>query len=343
MSTLTVNLDKRSYQITVGNSILTRANEILNLNRRVFIVTDTGVPSEYAEKIKNSSKDAVIFTVNQGEASKSIAVLEDLLCAMLDFGLTRRDCAVAVGGGVVGDLTGLAASLYMRGVDFYNIPTTLLSQVDSSIGGKTAINFKGIKNIVGTFYQPKHVLIDTDTLKTLPKRLISAGLAEALKMALTFDASLFKVFEDEEIGEKNIEKIILSSLKIKKTVVEKDEKELGLRKVLNFGHTLGHGIEAMQNEAEEALYHGECVALGMLSMCSPDIRERLIPIYKKIALPTKIDTDIEKALSFAAYDKKREGGLIDVIYVDKVGTYEIKKYNFEDFSYLVRKNVTTLI
>ena len=343
MNTLTVNLGERSYQITVGSSLLSCVNKILNLNRRVFIVTDSGVPKEYAEKIKNQSLEAMIFTVNQGETSKSLNILEELLCAMLKFGLTRRDCAVAVGGGVVGDLTGLAASLYMRGIDFYNVPTTLLSQVDSSIGGKTAINFSGIKNIIGTFYQPKHVLIDTDTLKTLPKRLIGAGLAESLKMALTFDSALFEVFEQSQIDEENIEKIILGSLKIKKAVVEEDEKESGLRKVLNFGHTFGHGIEALQSEAENPLFHGECIALGILPMSSPEIRKRLIPIYEKIGLPTKLNTDIEKALVFSAYDKKRDGGFIDVIFVNKIGSFEIKKCTFEEFSSLVCANAEILI
>ena len=180
MKTLNLNLGERSYDITVGNGILDRASEFMNLNRKVFILTDVGVPREYSEKILAAAKEAVIFTASEGEGTKSLATLGKVLEVMLEFDMSRSDCVVAVGGGVIGDLAGFAASMYMRGIDFYNVPTTLLSQVDSSIGGKTAVNLGGIKNIIGAFYQPKHVLIDTETLKTLPKRQISAGLAESV-------------------------------------------------------------------------------------------------------------------------------------------------------------------
>lgn len=333
MNTLKLNLGERSYDITVGCGVLDRADELMNLNRKVFILTDSGVPKEYAEKIMEKSKEAVIFTAAEGEGTKSIATLTKVLEVMLDFDMSRSDCVVAVGGGVVGDLAGFAASMYMRGVDFYNVPTTLLSQVDSSIGGKTAVNLGGVKNIVGAFYQPKHVLIDTDTLRTLPERQISAGLAEAVKMSLTSDGELFSIFENERNFD--IEEIIIRSLMIKRSVVECDEREGGLRKILNFGHTLGHGIEAEENM--HGLYHGECVALGMIPMCSKEVKARLIPVLKKLNLPTSYDGDIEKALSFVIHDKKCRDGLIEAVFVDTVGSFRIEKLSIADFSNIVKE------
>ena len=338
MTTLKLDFGDRGYDITVGSGIIDKASEYMNLNRKVFIVTDTGVPKEYSEKIKLQSENAVIFTVQQGEISKSLSTMEKVLQGMLDFGMSRSDCAVAVGGGVVGDLTGFAAATYMRGIDFYNIPTTLLSQVDSSIGGKTAVNLGGVKNTVGTFYQPKHVLIDTDTLKTLPKRHVFAGLAESIKMSLTSDAELFSLFENEKtLDSENIENVIVRSLMIKRSVVEKDEKENGLRKILNFGHTLGHGIEA--EEELHGFYHGECVALGMIPMCSDSVRERLVPILKKFNLPTEYNGDLDDALSFVIHDKKCRGDSVEAIFVDKVGEYQIKKISVPDFSKLIKERL----
>ena len=166
----------------------------MNLNRKVLVVTDSGVPEEYSSIIVDAAKEPVLVTLPEGEGSKTLDSFGMLCRRMLDEGFTRRDCVVAVGGGVCGDMAGFAAASYMRGIDFYNVPTTVLSQVDSSIGGKTAIDFGGYKNIVGAFYPPRAVLIDPDTLKTLPARQISNGLSEAVKMALTSDEELFQIF-----------------------------------------------------------------------------------------------------------------------------------------------------
>lgn len=316
-----LNLEENSYDIIVERRILESAGKYLNLNRRVLIVTDSGVPAIYSQTLAGQCKTPVICTVETGEASKSLETFGRLLQTMLDNGFSRKDCVVAVGGGVVGDLSGFAASAYMRGVDFYNIPTTLLSQIDSSIGGKTAINFGGIKNIVGAFYQPKRVLIDPDLLKTLPQRQISNGLAEAIKMALTSDRELFEIFENKDI-EQNIDEIIIRSLNIKKSVVEQDEKESGLRKILNFGHTVGHGIESGGNMEE--LYHGECVALGLIPMCGKKIRPRVISVLKKCNLYNTIDFDWDKISEAAFHDKKADGDSVAVTLVNEIGEYEIK-------------------
>ena len=316
-----MDLKENSYDIIIERGILKEAGKHLRLDRRVLIVTDTGVPESYAKTVAEKSKQPVICTVPEGEGSKSLAGFETLLQKMLECGFSRKDCVVAVGGGVVGDLAGFAASAYMRGIDFYNIPTTLLSQIDSSIGGKTAINFGNVKNIVGAFYQPKKVLIDADLLKTLPDRQIANGLAEAIKMALTSDQDLFELLENKDIKE-NLDEIIIRSLNIKKNVVEQDEREAGLRKILNFGHTIGHGIESSENLSE--LYHGECVALGMVPMCEEKIRPRVIEVLKKCNLYHLIDFDWDKITEAAFHDKKADGTLVTVTTVPDVGCFELK-------------------
>ncbi len=334
MTTLHMNLGERGYDIHIGRGLLDKAGELFNLKRRTFIVTDSGVPKEYAERVAACAEVAKIVTVPEGEGSKSLEVYGRLLAEMAEFGLTRTDCAVAVGGGVVGDLTGFLAASYMRGIDFYNLPTTVLSQVDSSIGGKTAINLSGIKNIVGAFHQPRGVIVDIDTLKTLPKRQVANGLAEALKISLTSDAELFSLFESEEISDSNIERVITSALKIKKAVVEEDECEAGLRKILNFGHTFGHAVEA--EEEMHGFYHGECVAIGMLPVCSPEVRARLVPVLKRLSLPYSYAGDIERALGFISHDKKCDGDKISIVLVNKIGSYEIKKMTVSEFAEMVR-------
>ena len=321
-----VKTELSTYNIFLERGALTRAGEYLNLNRRVLIVTDSGVPTQYAETVANQCMTPVQVTIPQGEASKNIDSLKQILELLCRSGFTRADCVVAVGGGVVGDLAGFAASCYMRGIDFYNIPTTLLSQTDSSIGGKTAIDFLGYKNIVGAFYQPKAVLIDSNTLSTLPRRQISNGLSEVIKMALTHNAELFKILEDEDIGA-NIDYIIEQALYIKRAVVEEDEHESGLRMVLNFGHTLAHAIEAA-NDMEE-LYHGECVAIGMLPMCSDTVRARLIPVLERFNLPTKTRGDRERLFEAMGHDKKLANKDITVVYVPEVGSFRFEKLTLD--------------
>ena len=322
---LTVHTAKGAYPVYLRRGLLQKGGTLLDLNRRVFLVTDEGVPPAYAQTLAVQCRQVVCHRVAQGEASKSPAVLEALLSAMLKAGLTRSDCVLAVGGGVVGDLAGLAAALYQRGIDWYNCPTTTLSMVDASIGGKTAINLCGVKNAVGAFAPPRAVLIDPDVLDTLPQRQLVNGLAEAVKMGLTHDAALFARFENPA-GYGAIEDVIAACLRIKQAVVEADEQERGLRRVLNFGHTLGHGIEAA---ADGALLHGECVGLGMLPMCAPNVRARLKPVLERLGLPIDVNFQTiapERVLAAAAHDKKAQtGGEIEAVYVPEVGSYQIRR------------------
>ena len=222
---LTMQLKSRSYDIILKAGCLANLHQFTNVqHRKVFVLTDSGVPAAYAQTVAAQCPEATVYTIPQGEGSKCLKVYGQVLQAMLAFGMDRKDLLVAVGGGVVGDLGGFCAASYMRGIDFVNCPTTMLAQVDSSIGGKTAIDLGETKNIVGAFWQPKVVLVDFDTLKTLPRRQVVNGLAEALKTGLIGDPQLFALFECEH-PEENIEQIVYRSLKFKKKIVEQDERE----------------------------------------------------------------------------------------------------------------------
>lgn len=321
---LTMNLGPRSYDIILKRGALENLYQFARLDRRVAIVTDSGVPEAYARRVADQCQDTRIITVPQGEASKSLKTLETVLRQMLDFGMGRGDLVVAVGGGVVGDLAGFAASIYMRGVDFINCPTTTLSMIDSSIGGKTAVDLGDTKNIVGTFWQPKLVIVDPDTLSTLPQRHFVNGLAEAIKAALLADPELFSIFEQGDVDAR-IDEIIYRCLRFKKNIVEQDETEQGMRKALNFGHTLGHGIEAVRGikgRRTTGLYHGECVALGMLPMIeSKTLQKRVRAVYRRLGLPLRASYDKQKVLAEMLHDKKAQAGQITLIKVPGLGCW----------------------
>ena len=319
---LTMNLGERSYDIILKNGALENLYQFARLDRKVAVVTDSGVPAEYAQRVADQCRESTIITVPQGEASKSFKILETVLRQMLEFNMGRGDLVVAVGGGVVGDLAGFAAAIYMRGIDFINCPTTTLSMIDSSIGGKTAVDLGDTKNIVGAFWQPKLVIVDPATLSTLPRRHYINGLAEAVKAGLLADPELFSIFEKGDI-DTQISEIIYRSLRFKKNVVEQDETERGMRKALNFGHTIGHGIEAVKGikgRRTVGLFHGECVALGMLPMIeSKALQKRVRAVYRRIGLPTRTTYNKEKVLAEMLHDKKAQGGQITVIKVPGLG------------------------
>ncbi len=319
-----VKLGHDSYPIWIARGLLAEAGQHLNLKRRVLVVTDDGVPARYAQQLLKACEEekgtGILLTLPQGEASKTLANFERICRVMLEHGFTRKDCVTAVGGGVIGDLAGFAAACYMRGVDFYNIPTTLLAQVDSSVGGKTAVDLGGIKNIVGAFHQPRAVLIDPEVLKTLDARQFACGAAEIIKMAATFDEAFFARIEASGIrgSEAQLEEIIANALRIKAHVVEADEKEQGLRKALNFGHTLGHGMESVSGN----LLHGECVALGMLPMAESAVRERLRQVLQREGLPTVCAEDADAVCEAAMHDKKADGDTVTTICVRRIGEFD---------------------
>ena len=324
MSVLHMELGERGYDITVERGALGRAKQLLRLDRRVLILTDDGVPAAYAEAVAKCCGQPTVVTLTAGEHNKCIETYTDILRRMVNAGFDRGDCVVAVGGGVMGDLAGFVAATYMRGIDFYNIPTTLLSQIDSSIGGKVAVDLDGYKNIVGAFYQPKAVVIDPDVLKTLDSRQFGCGMAEAIKIFATFDADMFEYVEREGRNI-NVDKVILRALELKKMVVEQDERESGLRRVLNFGHTTGHAIERLGG-----LLHGECVALGMLCMSAPEARGRIAAAAAAFGLPTTWRGSAEALERAVLHDKKAGGDTVTAIIVDKIGTYRQVKLTAQD-------------
>lgn len=320
-----VNIPNHKYEIHLEKGALAEIGNIFDLRRKILIVTDSGVPSAYSETIESACSQAVTVVLPQGEESKNIDNFLKLNKAMIDNGFTRKDAVVAVGGGVCGDIAGFAASCYMRGIDFYNVPTTLLSQVDSSVGGKTAIDFAGIKNIIGSFYQPKGVLIDPNVLETLPERQFACGMSEVIKMAVCFDKEFFEALESGE--DLSTEDIISKALKIKADVVEKDEKESGLRKALNFGHTIGHGIESNSN-----LFHGECVSLGMIAMSEGKIRERLAKTLSAAGLPVSIDMSSEEIIKTVLHDKKANAKGITAVLAKRPGEFSFSEETKESLT-----------
>ena len=326
---LTMKLNRSGYDIILKRGCLRNLHQFTNVqNRKVFVLTDSGVPAQYAQTVAAQCPASTVYTVPQGEGSKSLKVYGQVLQAMLDFGMTRKDLLVAVGGGVVGDLGGFCAATFMRGIEFAQCPTTTLSQVDSSIGGKTAVDLGETKNIVGAFWQPCVVLIDPDTLDTLPHRQYVNGLAEALKAGIISDPELFALFEKGNV-EDNIEEIIYRSLQVKKRVVEQDERETGMRACLNFGHTIGHGIEAvkgLRGRRTNGLYHGECVALGMLPMIEDkQLVKRTRAVMRTLGLPVRTGVDKHKVLGYMQHDKKSRGDSITVIKVPGLGCWRADK------------------
>ena len=319
-----VNLEKDSYNITIERGALGKAGEIFNLNRKVMVVTDSGVPESYVQVICRTAKEAVTVVLPEGEKTKTLESFAMLCEKLLDEGFTRKDCIVAVGGGMVGDLAGFAAACYMRGIDFYNVPTTLLAQVDSSVGGKTAVDLGSVKNIVGAFHQPKAVLIDPDVLKSLSHRQFACGAAEIIKMAMTFDKEQFDKIQTEGVAT-DVDYHIARAVAIKAAVVEQDEKEQGPRKALNFGHTIGHGIESVTG-----LLHGECVALGMLPMCDLKLRPALEEMLRREGLPTECSADAEAVIAAVMHDKKAEEGSIVTVRVKETGSFVFEKTAAED-------------
>ena len=323
-----VKTAKGSYPIYIERGALKKTAEIIGTDHRVFIVTDSGVPEKWVDMLMSQFAGAELFAFPQGEASKNIQTWTDILSAMLCAGISRKDTLVALGGGVPGDIGGFAAACYMRGIRFVNVPTTVLSQIDSGIGGKTAVDLNGIKNSVGAFWQPSAVIVDPDVLSTLPRRQLSGGLAEAVKAGVIKDPQLFEIFEQDDYMA-HIEEIISRSLLVKKAIVEEDEFEAGSRKLLNFGHTFGHAYESIFGL--ERYLHGECVAMGMLPMTeSPELRTRLKKVLERLGLPAECSADPDTVLKLVQKDKKADHGRITVVLAEETGKVYLKDIDLEE-------------
>ena len=333
--TVKINLsNENSYEIYIDKL------KTLSFDKKVVVVTNPTIASYHLEYLKSklNAKQLSFCTIPDGEQYKNMQTLEMILEACFEAKLDRKSLLVAFGGGVIGDMTGFAASIYQRGIDFIQIPTTLLSQVDASVGGKTGINNKFGKNLIGSFHQPKAVYIDSTFLKTLPKREFGAGVAEIIKMAVCFNKEFFSWLENNDLNdEKNIDIAIQKSVETKAYVVSVDEKEQGLRAALNYGHTFGHVIENLTNY--KTYLHGEAVGIGMcmanalavkLGLMNSDEEQRVESLLKKYDVPTtyKIE-DIEDFYEHFFLDKKSSDSKIKFILPVGIGdcriTDEIKK------------------
>jgi len=329
------------YKIVIGKKTLSKKFilPLIKGHGKVMIISDDGIPRKITNQISGICKEKtkVFKTIlKKGEASKSIENFKKILNTLIEKKFDRSDLIIALGGGVVGDISGYVASSYLRGISFIQIPTTLLAQVDSSVGGKTAINIPAGKNLVGAFYNPKGVIIDTDTLNSLPEREFKSGLAEVLKYGLIQNKYLLSLLYENSSEvllrkERIIQEIIFESIKSKSKIVIADEKENGLRAILNFGHTFGHAIEA--NGKYKKILHGEAVAKGMLIASRISFLENLIPLkdLKKIELLLK---DFKFDLSLGEYqysdlkpyiyrDKKVKAGKLNLILLEKISKAKI--------------------
>jgi len=349
MRTLEVSIEGKpaKYEIVTGKNTLDGLYGHVSARykgRKAVIITDGNVERLYGEKlykgIEGSGVDCRLIAVAPGEKSKSLETLSSLYDAFSSFAINRGDVIIALGGGVVGDLAGFAAATYLRGIAYIQVPTTLLAQVDSSVGGKTAIDLPGGKNLVGAFYQPEKVFIDTTFLDTLEDRYLRDGMAEVIKYGCIKDGKLFErlmAYEDIEECIKDIDELVHACCSIKKSVVERDEKDRGERMLLNFGHTLGHAVEQYFNYGKYT--HGEAVAIGMAEITrrseaagitqkgSADAIERLLRKYR---LPYMLPVDKGLLLDAMKLDKKNIGGSIGLVLLKKPGNAFVRNMSHEE-------------
>ena len=341
MRSVKVPLGKRSYSIFIGTGLLSRLGKEcarLKLGQRCAIITDTNVGRRFArpayESLVKTGFDPVLIVVPAGETAKSLKTVQACYDQLASHRLERKSFIIALGGGVVGDLAGFVAATYLRGVAFVQVPTTLLAQVDSSVGGKVGVNLKAGKNLVGAFYQPRLVLCDLDTLRTLPERELHAGLAEVIKYGIIYDAALFARLERGLpkllcCDAATLAAVVARCCEIKAAVVGKDETESGLRAILNFGHTIGHAIENISGYGK--FLHGEAIAIGQIAaarlsheitgLLERDV-ERIKKLFKRAGLPTQINlnaTQRDKLLAAMRLDKKVSGGEIKFVLAKRIG------------------------
>ncbi|ABR46875.1 3-dehydroquinate synthase [Alkaliphilus metalliredigens QYMF] len=328
MEKLYINLDENSYWIYIGKGLLPTLGKHVAGADKILLITDENVEKYYGDQITQIVEGRILEKVilRPGEPTKNLGNVGHLLEIMLEKGLTRSSKVIALGGGVIGDIAGFTASIYMRGIDFIQVPTTLLAQVDSSVGGKTGVNLEQGKNMVGSFYQPKVVVIDIDLLKTLPHRELISGLGEIIKYGIIYDGEFFDYINENlwnllALEETVVTKIIKRCCEIKAAIVSQDEQEMGVRKILNFGHTIGHGIEALTHY--EKYTHGEAVILGMyyeaqIAKNRGYIDESYFRDIEMIIRKTGLDLNISQfiltdLLDAMTKDKKNKGGKISFI------------------------------
>lgn len=343
MHRLNVPLPGREYEILIERGMLDKVGKrcrvVLIRAARIAIVTDSNVGPLYAERVKKSLEDArfqvKVITIPAGESSKNPEMLAMLWEELMDFGITRTDAVVALGGGVVGDLAGFAAATILRGIDYVQIPTTLLAQVDSSVGGKTAVDLRAGKNLAGAFWQPRMVIMDPDVLETLPEETFSDGMAEVIKYGCIWDADFFEMLRqcgDRAGVMRVIEQVLHICCAIKAEVVLQDEHDRGLRMILNFGHTLGHAYEKAYHY--EKYTHGQAVAAGMcraaeigaaMGLTPEDVPGKISALVRQFGLPEAIPCSMGDYQSAIGLDKKGQGEQISLIVLPELGKAEAHK------------------
>ena len=353
MDEVKVNLGKRSYDIKIARGLLAKSGSearLLSKADKVAVITDANVDALYGQSIQKALEDAAFsvsrIVIEPGEKSKTLGTLSDVFAQMAAFGMTRSDLVITFGGGVPGDLGGFAAATFLRGIDFIQVPTSLLAQIDSSVGGKVAVDLPAGKNLVGSFYQPLGVFIDPDLLGTLPKRYLHDGLAEAIKYGCIRSSGLFTklqhIKDDEELLSE-IEAIIQECCSIKARIVEMDEFDTGERMLLNFGHTIGHAVEKYFNY--ETFTHGEGVGIGMvalteqteqLGITAKGSAKLIREVLKRYGLPTEAVMAKDEVLRTIALDKKKKGGTITLIVLDMIGQARLMKIPCEELASYIR-------
>ena len=350
---LKVKIDNQKYPIIIGKNILGKLKKLLRENsinfNQCLIIADDNVPKELTNKVINyfPKKHVTTYYFKASEANKNQKSVDKILSILLNKNFNRNDCLISMGGGITGDVSGFAASIFKRGIKFVNIPTTLLAQVDSSIGGKTGINTRYGKNLIGSFYQPSLVVSDIDFLKSLPRREIICGYGEILKHSLIYDKKFFSFLNKNgskilNLKSPMIEKAIYVSCSIKKKVVETDSKEASIRKILNFGHTFAHAYEASLGYSKK-LNHGEAVILGIKAAVKFSMLNKILNIREfnlienhlnKLHLSNNINelfsrADLNKILFFMKKDKKNDTKKINLVLLKKIG-YPVYKLQFDE-------------
>ena len=362
---LKVKTKTQQYPIIIGSNLLLNISKIIKENsinfKKCLLVVDKNISKKIVLKLKKSliKKNVYVYFLKASEINKNLNTVNKILDVLLNKNFSRKDCLISVGGGITGDISGFASSLFKRGMKFINIPTTLLSQVDSSIGGKTGVNTQYGKNLIGSFYQPNLVITDIQFLKTLPKREMICGYGEILKHSLISNKKFFNFLNNNSkkifnLSSPFIEKTIYESCKIKRNIVEKDEKEERVRKTLNFGHTFAHAYEASLGYSKK-LNHGEAVILGMKTALNFSLKNKFLKKYDhysilnhiyKCNLPFNLNKffkmkDLNKILSFMLKDKKNNSNKINLVLLKKIGLPLIdKEFNKKTIALFLKKELS---
>lgn len=327
---ITIHQSSAAYPVFVARDLLDHVGEMVTPRGRVFVITSDGLRDRFADRVANSFGHATVLTIEEGEANKTLDTANAIVSQLLEYGARRDSMAVVVGGGMIGDTAGFAASIFLRGIDLVHVPTTLLAQVDSSLGGKLAVNHPKGKNLIGSFFPPRAVVSDTAVLDTLPPRERLSGMYEALKGGVIGDPSLFEMFERDSFDpaepHKSMDEMVRKAIRVKAEIVSADEKEADLRRLLNYGHTIAHGIEAALHY--EGLTHGEAVAWGMIGANAIAMRrgvldrdeaariERAILAHHPSPLPPLDRGDV---LAATEHDKKNTGEARVMVFPRRIG------------------------